>query len=276
MCDMDSIAESEAAGVRFDVARARLISAGRVLPDAGWSTAAHSHDCWEFIYFVRGTGRIDTPRATLRPQAYQLVVYPPGLSHAEVSSPVDPEQTIYFSADIPGAHSPGTHVLLADPDGELGWLAERIIAETETRGTTRLAQAYANSFLLLTERLWDTGVPVRQGVVELATQYIYANYAENISTQSLAEALHVSVSHLIHSFTARVGVSPLKYLRMVRIETARRLMMLTEMPVGEVAARVGFADPLYFSRAFRQAVGVSPSEYRRKRECAIESIRTAE
>ena len=66
----------------FDLDSVSLVGGGRVDADSRWAMPAHTHTSWEFIYFVRGSGRIDVPAQTLSPQAYHLVVYPPGLPHA--------------------------------------------------------------------------------------------------------------------------------------------------------------------------------------------------
>jgi AraC family transcriptional regulator of arabinose operon len=48
----------------------------------------------------------------------------------------------------------------------------------------------------------------------------------------------------------------------LRMREARRLLVETDLTVAEVARKVGFEDPLYFSRCFRHLTGVPPSHYR--------------
>jgi AraC-like DNA-binding protein len=60
-----------------------------------------------------------------------------------------------------------------------------------------------------------------------------------------------------------VGVPPHRYLVEQRLAAACRLLVETDQPVGTIARRVGFADPLYFSRIFRQRVGCTATAYRR-------------
>jgi transcriptional regulator GlxA family with amidase domain len=62
-------------------------------------------------------------------------------------------------------------------------------------------------------------------------------------------------------FTVIAGGSPLRYVAQYRLDRARALLLSTDRPVREVAA-AGFADPFYFSRAFRRAEGGSPPAYR--------------
>jgi AraC-like DNA-binding protein/mannose-6-phosphate isomerase-like protein (cupin superfamily) len=241
----------------FDVASARLVGVGHVAPDSGWAMPSHSHAYWEFVYFIRGSGKVDVPSATLSPQPFHLVVYPPGLPHAETANPADPEETVFMSIDVTGDPPAGAHLLLPDHNGELGWLLGSF-------GTTPLAHAYVTAFLHLVERLWGMGVPVRHDSIDTVLQHIHTNYASDISLESLANVACLSKTHLAHVFRSRVGTSPLRYLQHVRIEAAKRLLGTSSLPIREVAARVGFADPLYFSRAFRSATGVSPKACRRQ------------
>lgn len=251
----------------FDVASARLVSVGHLAPNSSWAMPAHSHRVWEFVYFIRGSGRIDVPSATLSPQPYHLVVYPPGLPHAESSNPSDPEETVFMSIDVPGDPPAGAHLVLPDHSGELGWLCGRIHAEHRMFGTTPLAGSYVSAFLHLVDRLWGKGVPVRHDSIDTVLQHIHTNYALDISLDVLAGVACMSKNHLAHLFRTRLGTSPLRYLQQVRIEMAKRLLGTSSMPIHEVASQVGFADPLYFSRAFRAACGLSPRAYRQQANC---------
>ena len=243
---------------------ARLLSAGRICPDPHWSIATHAHNFWEFIYFVKGSGRVDLPNRTIRPLQYHLVIYPPGLPHAEIANPADPEETIFFSVDVTGNPPAGAHILLPDPHGELRWLCEHVLDEFQTRGRTPLADSYARTFLHLIERAWENAVSIKHDMVDHVMQYMHSNYGQDISLRTLADMVHASQTYFTYRFTSRVGTSPMKYLRMVRIEAAKRLLVTTEMQISEVSMCTGYDDPLYFSRVFRRTTGYSPSEFRRQ------------
>ena len=246
----------------FSVNEANLLSVGQLRADAAWHMAAHSHAYWEFIYYLQGCGRIDFPGATLHPRQYFLAVYPPGLPHAETADPIDPEETIFFSVEVPGAPPAGAHLLLPDPHGELRWLATRLLAEYQARGAGPLAQTYTRAFLYLVERAWASAAAVPHDIVDVAAQYLYDNFAGEVTLARLAAAVNVSQTHLVHLFSARLGISPMRYLRQVRLEYAKRLLATTALTVNEIAARVGFNDPLYFRRTLKHAVGCTPTAFR--------------
>ena len=110
----------------------------------------------------------------------------------------------------------------------------------------------------LTNKEESTALVLRvQGFLENA-------YAERVTLSRLAELYHVSVSYLSHSFKAVTGCSVMEYLFACRLLAAKRLLANTEISVGEIVEACGFCDDSNFSRSFRQKVGVTPSEFRRR------------
>ena len=59
-----------------------------------------------------------------------------------------------------------------------------------------------------------------------------------------------------------MGVTPVDFLREARLKHACKMLRTTDMAVSDVAYKCGFNDPKYFSRCFRQSIGMSPSEYK--------------
>ena len=257
----------------FAIATARILDVGRVQADAAWGMRAHSHGYWEFIYFLRGCGRVEMPHAQFRPQQYHLMVYPPGLSHAEMADPVAPEETVFFAVEVSGVLPMGAPLLLPDQQGDLRWLCEQMAAE-HLAGDATLCSLYLQAFLHLVERAWQRGIALSPDMVEIARQYLHANYARPVTLEQLAAVARVSATYLSHRFTARVGTSPMRYLQRLRVDEACRLLSTTTAPIHEVAARVGYADSLYFTRVFTRATKQSPTSYRRLTACTRSSIST--
>ena len=76
----------------------------------------------------------------------------------------------------------------------------------------------------------------------------------------LCRAIGMSRPQLFRKLKALTGQSPSAYLRQLRLREAQRLLQAGPHNVSEVAARVGFQDPSYFTKAYRKAFGVAPSE----------------
>lgn len=102
---------------------------------------------------------------------------------------------------------------------------------------------------------------VKQGV-----EYIESHYDEPFGRDDLARVLGVSPSYVSRLFQRELGLSPWEYLAQVRIDRARTLLLAPEArSITEIALRVGFSDPAYFTRTFRRYTGHSPLAYRAAR-----------
>ncbi len=90
-----------------------------------------------------------------------------------------------------------------------------------------------------------------------ALEEIHEHYSEWYGIEELAEELNVSKAHLIRRFKAVMGMPPGKYLSLVRIEAAKRLL-LEGMNLDSVAGMCGFSGANYLCRVFKKEVGKSP------------------
>ncbi len=107
-----------------------------------------------------------------------------------------------------------------------------------------------------------------QKTVELLTpalQYINENYmSEAISVAKLAGLCHISEVYLRRMFQRAFSVTPTVYIRNKRIHYAKDLLQMEEYSVTDVAMLSGFNDTAYFTREFKNVVGITPSAYRKK------------
>ena len=101
--------------------------------------------------------------------------------------------------------------------------------------------------------------------VEESLKYIESNYARNISIHEIAQFLNIDRSYLHRLFKQVTGCSLKTYLLNYRIKRACELLANTDIPVAVIARSVGYEDPFYFSRLFKNKKGVSPMEYRQKK-----------
>jgi len=97
--------------------------------------------------------------------------------------------------------------------------------------------------------------------VEEAKIYINNNFYNIFTISDIAESLCMDPRYLQNVFRNRVGKPIMKYASDVRLFHALRYMRTTEWNVKTIAASCGYKDSLYFSRVFRRAYGVSPTEY---------------
>lgn len=101
------------------------------------------------------------------------------------------------------------------------------------------------------------------GSLELMMTFIRHHIAEPLTVAQVAEAGHCSAATTQRLFIRYTGESTQSWIRQLRLREAASLLRTTGLRVSEVAHLVGYADPLYFSRAFRRVHGVPPSRFAR-------------
>ncbi|WP_083499539.1 helix-turn-helix domain-containing protein [Thioalkalivibrio nitratireducens] len=94
-------------------------------------------------------------------------------------------------------------------------------------------------------------------------EYMHANLDQRITLRDLAGLTGLSPWHFARAFRHNHGLPPHRYLTRLRIQHARNLLTRTSLPVTAVAAATGYSLP-QLARHFRQAVGITPSEYRQQ------------
>lgn len=95
-----------------------------------------------------------------------------------------------------------------------------------------------------------------------ALEFIEHNYDKNIKVNDIAEYIGISRSYLSNCFKKTLNTSPQEYLIRYRLDKAALLLHNTSLPMGEIAMKTGYHDPLAFSKVFKQVKGVSPKAYR--------------
>ena len=109
--------------------------------------------------------------------------------------------------------------------------------------------------------------------VEQVCAYLFARLDEDpacaLTLQTLAEIACVTPAHLCRLFQSSVGHSPAETVRLARLDRAATLLARSNYAVGEIASLCGFANPFHFSRLFRAAYGVPPTEFRRRVQAGL-------
>ena len=100
--------------------------------------------------------------------------------------------------------------------------------------------------------------------MEEAVAYFHEHFSQDLRVDAYARSLHISTAWFIHAFTRHTGQTPNQYLLSLRIASAQSLLEQTGDTVTEIAAIVGYDNPLYFSRLFKKQTGLSPRQYREK------------
>lgn len=95
-----------------------------------------------------------------------------------------------------------------------------------------------------------------------AQHWLQNHYTKEIAFSQLAETIGMSIRTFNRRFKIATAMTPLDYLRNVRMNNAKDLLQDTNLSINEIAFRVGYQDATHFSRLFKQKHGITPSQYR--------------
>ena len=115
---------------------------------------------------------------------------------------------------------------------------------------------------LLSRESGEQSATAYSDTVTKMLKYIHSNWQKPISVADVAKKVSLSESRTAHIFKEAIGKGIHGYVMGLRISTAKELLTSTDMSISDIGETVGFNDPLYFSRAFKAGVGLSPREYR--------------
>ena len=99
-----------------------------------------------------------------------------------------------------------------------------------------------------------------------AGEYIDRNYLKPGCIEEAAENAKITRRRFNDLFKNHFGITPNRYIVKLKTEYAKQLLAVGELSVSEISELCGFADIYYFSKVFKSETGLSPSEYRIKRE----------
>lgn len=138
--------------------------------------------------------------------------------------------------------------------------AEAIITEKED--ISEIEKWAEELFVRLVERVNGSRQTNTARVVDKAKSYIDSNFSkENLDLEGIASNIFINVCYLSNIFKKETGKTVIEYLRECRMEKAKKLMDEGVKNLYNIAERVGYSDPHYFSKCFKKYFGISPSKY---------------
>lgn len=115
-------------------------------------------------------------------------------------------------------------------------------------------------------RFWQTAHLQDNVLITKAIDMIRSYYHEGITQDEIALKLGVTQEYLSTSFHKSMGISFSHYLRDLRIQKAKEMLIGTNLRQWEIATRIGYTDGKYFSKVFKECTGMLPTDYRRKNQ----------
>lgn len=144
--------------------------------------------------------------------------------------------------------------------------------EESAKESTARSRLFEDSIVLalLVELLRESEKPIyapKGGLspfqLRRVVEYLEDDLSADVCLRELATLVGLSTFHFCRAFKQSTGLPPHRWRLVKRIERACELLLKTEMPVTDIAARVGYDDPSQLASLFRKTLGLSPSRYRR-------------
>ena len=228
-----------------------------------YSIALHKHQCWEYVYYTRGSGIVYMDGEAIPFEAGDFFIIPPGIVHGEdAKSGFQNYYCSLCSCDLPSSG----YIKLQDRDGVLLNAMERMYMEYHLKRNNR--SAIVDTHLQLIDQyiysFWNE--PDSNRYVSEAVSTILENISNpKFSVDEMIESFPFQKNYFMRMFQRQIGKTPLRFLIDHRMSYAIQLLearKISGLSLKEISYMAGYNDYYYFSRAFKKHTGYSPIEWR--------------
>lgn len=272
----------------------KIVNARPLICDKNWVWPGEWHDCWELQYMAKGSVYVYLNNRFYKFQQGSLILFRPGSFHVVYG---DGEQdaimwVISFSADGSSLHKlcqdsfkvsglfenllrnimdsvAQGYELSADPNipellirkPNVSPFTDQLIQVLIEHALIRLLQSvaaptsYAGRYDIQISR-------EHEFLPDRIREYMLSHVEGRLSLEQVAQAFYVSTSLVKTAYKRRFGTSLIADYHHQKVERAKILLNQNDLSVTQIAFRLGFENPYYFSNFFKKHTGVSPSNYR--------------
>jgi AraC-like DNA-binding protein len=267
-------------------AQKQALTSGLMPTDAGYypRAAGHFRERKEgiaqavFIYCVQGLGWCEIAGARHAIHAGEVLVIPPETTHAYGADEKKPWTIHWFHAQgkllpdfLAELKASGTRpVVFLGDDPQVLAIFDEVLDVLEHGYTPQqllhAAQALAHLLAVLIRHRhesWREQPDARQKINHTLA-YMKENIGRPLQLDTLATLANLSRSRYAALFKEQTGYAPIDYFNRLRMHRACQWLDTTDWNVKTIAGRLGYDDPLYFSRVFHSITEKSPTKYRRQ------------
>jgi AraC-like DNA-binding protein len=223
--------------------------------------ASHFHSVYEIVVVFKGICQTKINNSVYKMAKHSILITPPNFTHSNSSTKTFSDMFIQVESLPFTLKEP---ILINDYSGNILRIIQTI-NNLEIQGENSLISSLLYTLFALIQSI--LGSTFKNEITLSLKTIIEKNIAN--SGFSLAEAsksLGYNYDYLRRIYKSDTGITPTKYLLLIRIEQAKKLLENTNFQITTIALQCGFSDPYYFSRFFKEQTGVSPLKYRKDKK----------
>ena len=238
---------------------------------------AHYHNYFEIYYLSSGSGNILIEGKSYAITPSNIVFLPPNVLHrATYTAHERIRINLLFSSDYINpvlskelAHLWEEKIFSIKETKHITEIFDKISRESliENNISRELIRCYLTELLTYVHRIstkYNDGLaPTKNSPIQLAIEYINRNFSENMTLGELAKLTNYSPNYFSKIFTDSVGIGYKKYILLVRLKEAEKMILGTNKSIKEIASLCGFNDSNRLSTLFKEVYGLSPVQYKK-------------
>lgn len=238
---------------------------------------------WVIIFCTGGRGTVQVAGNAYQLHQYSLIIMPPNVQHIYYAADGDPWDIywLHFEGklakefiDVLDRNRQRTDPVfveqlpepLINPLMRQFWQMIRAFIPGFTYRGVFFVSQMLGAMLAELSQLKTLNEPETKGssYVDLAMHYIYQHLDQPIKVAEIATTLNISTSYLSRIFRQTVGMSVNAFVTSTKMKQASHYLQYTNVPIQQIAGRLGYTDSYYFSRVFKKTFRVSPRQYRQR------------
>ena len=255
----------------YDFLVDRIVSIAKLDTYEGWRLSNLAYpETWVFCYCISGKCRYEWNGTAHIFNTGDAALFAPGLIRSAQTYADDPWTFMVAKFHISHMNDSARQVLSSFPvyipqlQKKVADLFEHCEAIWRGKRSTYLIACRSILEEILTRLIQETEENTIYGLAarRIKPALRRLENGEDCSSEELAEMVGLSVSHFRTLFKQTTGYTVVQYKNYLRVSRARDLLLMRNCSVAEVAEMVGIPDLFYFSRLFKQYIGISPSQVR--------------
>jgi len=240
----------------------RVLSVNTIYSEKGASAKRSDRKSWAVLLKYEGETEYKSGGKTFISNGENIILLPKGSSYEWVCKKAGRFFTVEFSCDLSSDEimsfpiSSNEKIIKAFKQLEYTLITKNRFYKVEAIKLTydiilNLLSSSAKSYMPKDKR----------DKIQVALNFMAENYYTNITNDSLAALTPFSTVYFRKLFTEMTGLSPMVYLRTIRINKAKQMLKSDYGSISDIAVSLGYSNIYEFSRTFKKHTGLSPTEY---------------